>query len=92
MYTAASQVVQLVDAGRRGCEMWALRHERALRRTVVAKLQWIKDSVASGGKRWQLDWGQHVDLRRRGQSRPIPWVRKIYGTLALVNRIVVKGL
>jgi len=33
------------DAGRRGCETWALRHEAALRARVAVKLQWIQDNV-----------------------------------------------
>lgn len=37
--------------GRRGCEIWALRHERALRRKVAVKLQWIQDNVAGQGSR-----------------------------------------
>jgi len=38
------------DAGRRGCELWALRHERALRRKAAAKLQWIQDNVVLRGR------------------------------------------
>lgn len=43
------------DAGRRGCEMWALRHEQALRRKVAKKLQWIQDHVVLRGRGRQLD-------------------------------------
>jgi hypothetical protein len=42
------------DAGRRGCELWALRHERALRLKVAIKLQWIQDNVVLRGRGQQL--------------------------------------
>ena len=43
------------DAGRRGCELWALRHEQLLRRKVAKKLQWIQDHVVLRGRGQQLD-------------------------------------
>lgn len=43
------------DSGRRGCEMWALRHEKALRQKAAAKLQWIQDNVVLRGRGKQLD-------------------------------------
>lgn len=42
------------DAGRRGCEMWAFRHEQLLRRKVAKKLQWIQDHVVLRGRGKQL--------------------------------------
>lgn len=42
------------EDGRRGCEMWALRHERALRKKVAIKLQWIQDNVVLRGRGRQL--------------------------------------
>lgn len=50
------------DAGRRGCEIWALRHEEALRRKVAVKLQWIQDNVVLRGR------GKIVDLASLGFS------------------------
>lgn len=43
------------EAGRRGCELWALRHERALRKRVAIKLQWIQDNVVLRGRGKRLD-------------------------------------
>lgn len=43
------------DAGRRGCEMWALRHEHALRRKVAKKLQWIQDNAVLRGRGRKLE-------------------------------------
>ena len=43
------------DAGRRGCELWALLHEQLLRRKVAKKLQWIQDNVVLRGRGKQLD-------------------------------------
>lgn len=43
------------DAGRKGCELWALRHERALRRKVAIKLQWIQDNVVLRGRGTRLE-------------------------------------
>lgn len=43
------------DAGRKGCELWVLRHERALRRKVAIKLQWIQDNVVLRGRGTQLE-------------------------------------
>ncbi len=43
------------DAGRRGCEMWARRHEQALRRKVAKKLQWIQDNVVLRGRGKTID-------------------------------------
>lgn len=50
------------DAGRRGCEIWALRHEQALRRKVAKKLQWIQDNVVLRGR------GKVVDRAALGVS------------------------
>lgn len=38
------------ESGRRGAELWALRHERALRAKVAVKLQWIQDNVVMRGR------------------------------------------
>lgn len=42
------------EAGQRGCEVWALRHEAALRAKVGKKLQWIQDNVVLRGHGQQL--------------------------------------
>jgi hypothetical protein len=43
------------DAGQRGCELWALRHEQVLRRKVAKKLPWIQNKVVLWGRGRQLD-------------------------------------
>lgn len=43
------------EAGRRGCEIWALRHQRELRERVAEKLQWIQDNVVLRGRGKKLD-------------------------------------
>lgn len=60
------------DAGRRGCEMWALRHEAALRARVAVKLQWIQDNVVlhpPGGRRINLERLDERAARAAAQAR-----------------------
>jgi len=46
------------EAGQRGCELWALRHELMLRERVAAKVQWMQNNVVAGGR------GRTVDVSR----------------------------
>lgn len=59
------------EAGRRGCELWALRHEQALRRKVAKKLQWVQDNVVLRGAvlTWDLIWLARWPPQPVGASR-----------------------
>lgn len=43
------------EQGRRGAELWALRHEAELRAQVGAKLEWIQRNVVHGASRIEPD-------------------------------------